>query len=402
MAERRILFGDIFPQAPASAGSDLRVSVGRVVLIPVYGTFRTASVCHEYQVVLREHDALFYPLYPALNGLCNLFTVLLLKDHIGYFRMELEINARFLQIPLHGQNQGFILIILCKFQRAEIRQSRNMMDKSLEIQFHFQRAVPVFKCKHGPPVQPKSGTKHFLVKNVLDGFIVKILVPGHKQFHDLHTALPAQIEFAVRMGVLPLLFCCPAQGKIGILFVQPIILIQHRYSRRFQGRNAAEQIPQAFKMILHLAPAPHNVAPGGIINSVAGASRYIHGLQNMDMGARHLSVPYQKTCCRQGCQTASYQIRIFFFHSLRLFRSRKGLIIAVCVINPFAVLFVPANFRIAVRIISRIFFHGFLLRFLAVLCRHGCRSRACCQHCHSESHVLFVCHNSPHFCAAFV
>ena len=36
------------------------------------------------------------------------------------------------------------------------RQTGDMMDKSLEVQLHFQCAVPVFKCKHCSPIQPES------------------------------------------------------------------------------------------------------------------------------------------------------------------------------------------------------------------------------------------------------
>ena len=72
-----------------------------------------------------------------------------------------------------------------------------MVDKTLEVEFHFQCAVPVLKCEHRPPVQPECGTEYLIVKHVFDGFVIEIFVFCHEQFHDLHTAFLAQIELPV-------------------------------------------------------------------------------------------------------------------------------------------------------------------------------------------------------------
>ena len=85
-----------------------------------------------------------------------------------------------------------------------------MMDESLEIKFHLQCAVPVFKCKHGSPVQPEGRIKYFVVKDILDRLIIQILVFGHEKFHDLHAAFLAQVKSAVRMCILATIFSCTA------------------------------------------------------------------------------------------------------------------------------------------------------------------------------------------------
>ena len=105
------------------------------------------------------------------------------------------------------------------------------MNEPLEVQLHLQCNVPVFKCEHRSPVQPEWGIKHFLIKYILDLFVVEILVLRKEQFHDLHAAFLAQVELAVGMGILAAVLRCTAQGVVRVLFVQPVILIKNGYTR---------------------------------------------------------------------------------------------------------------------------------------------------------------------------
>ena len=152
MSEGRILFCDIFPQAPYTAGTNLCVTVGCMVLVAVDGALGTASVGNEYQVVLGEDNALLYTFYLALDSLCHLFAVIDIKNNIGHFGVELEVHTCCLQILLHGKDQRLVLVVLGELQGTEVRQSGNMMDKSLEVKLHFQCAVPVLESEHGSPI----------------------------------------------------------------------------------------------------------------------------------------------------------------------------------------------------------------------------------------------------------
>ena len=152
MSERRILFCDIFPETPASACTNLCISVRCMVLIAVDGSLCTTSVCHKYKVVLSKNDSFFHTIYLALDCFCDFLISFKLKEYVCNLSIELELNTCCLQIFLHWQDQRFILIIFCEFQGTEIRKSGNVMDKSLEVQFHFQCTVPVLKCEHGSPV----------------------------------------------------------------------------------------------------------------------------------------------------------------------------------------------------------------------------------------------------------
>ena len=152
MSEGRILFCDIFPQTPYATGTNLRITVGCMVLVAVDSTLGTASVGNEYQVVLGEDNALLYAFYLALNSLCHLFAVIDIKNNICHFGVELEVHTCCLQILLHGKDQRLVLVVLGEFQGTEVRQSGNMMDESLEVKLHFQCAVPVLESEHGSPV----------------------------------------------------------------------------------------------------------------------------------------------------------------------------------------------------------------------------------------------------------
>ena len=295
-----------------------------------------------------------------------------------------------------------------------------MVNKPLEVQLHLQRAVPVLKGKHGAPVQPESGVKHFFVEHILDGLVIEILILRHKEFHNLHTALLAQIEPAVRVGVLPSVYGGTTERVVRILLVQPVVFVQHRHTRRLDGRNAAEQIPQALKMVLHLSAAAHHITSGGIVDAVASAARYIHGFQNMNVAAGHLSVAYKEARRRQGGETAAYDVSVFLVHAFRFPRLCERLIIAVAVIDALAVFIIPAKLGVAViqlcvlpmapaRSLPCFFPVKAILRHLPLLqtyirmflqaLRRQRRACSCCRNCrHAKSDIFLTCH----ICSTFL
>ena len=115
-----------------------------------------------------------------------------------------------------------------------------MMNKTLEIQFHLQCAVPVLKSEHRSPVQPEGGIENFFVKNIFDGLIIQVLILRHEEFHNLHAAFLAQIEFSVRMRIFSPFISRPAKRVIGVALVQPVIFVQNGCSRNFKRRDAPE------------------------------------------------------------------------------------------------------------------------------------------------------------------
>ena len=219
MSKRRILFCNILPQIPAATSAYFCIRIRCMVLIPVNSSLGTASVCNKYKVIFRQQNILFFSLYLTFNRRCSLLSLLYIKYNICYFGIELEIHTCFFQIFLHRQDQRFILIVLCKLQGTEIRESCNVMDKSLEIQFHFQGTVPVFKSKHGSPVQPECRIEHFFIKYIFNRFIIQIFIFCHKELHNFHTAFLAQVEFTVCMCIFSTFLCCSAKRIVWIFFI---------------------------------------------------------------------------------------------------------------------------------------------------------------------------------------
>ena len=187
------------------------------------------------------------------------------------------------------------------------------------------------------------------------------------------------------MCIFSTIHSCSAKRVVRIFFVQPVIFIQNRYARCFDGRNAAEQIPQALEMILHLSAASHHITAGRIKDTVTGPSGDIHCFQNVDMGSFHLPVSYQKAGCCQRCQSASDNVSIFAIDTFRFFRSCKSFVVTVAVINTFAVLFIFSTLGIAV-IFSLLFsFFAYLFLFILIFfCfltqKHRCSGSGCCCH----------------------
>lgn len=123
------------------------------------------------------------------------------------------------------------------------------MDKALDIQLHFQRRMPGLKGKHGAPVEPEVGFKEFRVQYIGDLFVVELFVWCHEQFDDAHSCFVRKSEFSIGVGIFAAILCSAHQGIVWVALVQPVIFVQNRNIRSFDGWNGAEQVPQTFKVV---------------------------------------------------------------------------------------------------------------------------------------------------------
>ena len=92
-----------------------------MVLVTVDRSFRTASVCDKYEVVFCQGNAFLNTLDLALDRRCHFLAIVNIKEYICDLGIELEVHTCILQIFLHRQDQGLILVVFCKFQGTEIR-----------------------------------------------------------------------------------------------------------------------------------------------------------------------------------------------------------------------------------------------------------------------------------------
>ena len=141
------------------------------------------------------------------------------KHDVIDFYIVLEIDIVRFQIVDHWQDHRLVLVVFCEPERGEIRQTVDMMDIALNVAFHFQRTVPVFKSEHRPPVHPEIGVQHFVVKKLGDFLVFQFFFRGEKQLHDLHLGFVGQSKFLVRVRVLSTIDCRPAQRVVWIALV---------------------------------------------------------------------------------------------------------------------------------------------------------------------------------------
>ena len=253
--------------------------------------------------------------------------------HVGDLHAVMEPDVVALQILHHGQDHGLILVVLGEAQGGEVGQAADVVDIALDIQLHLQRAVPVLKGEHGAPVQPEVGVQHLVIEEVGDLLVLQVLVGGEEQLHDLHGALVGDVELAVGMGVLAAVNGGAAQGVVGVLLVEPVVLVQNADTLRFDGGDGTEQVPHDLEMVVHLAAAAHDVAQVLELIAVAGAAGQATLFQNVDVLALHLAVADQIAGGGQGSQTAAHDIGGFVVHALGLFGTGKGFIVTAGIIH---------------------------------------------------------------------
>ena len=73
-------------------------------------------------------------------------------------------------------------------------------------------------------------------------------------------------------------------------------------------------------MILHLAPAAHDIAAARVEDPIAGAASHIHRFENMDVFAWHLSVAHKEASCCQRRQSTADDVGMLVFYARRFLR----------------------------------------------------------------------------------
>ena len=142
-----------------------------------------------------------------------------------------------LQVLLHGQDQGLVLVVPGKFQGAEVGESRDVVNEALEVELHLQGAVPVLnrqtwsastarrwrrtpRRQRRPRWSCRTGPRR----------------GGHEEPHDLHASpFWLRLNFPSVRGVPgPGPTVARHRGVVGVLLVEPVELIQHRGPRLLQ------------------------------------------------------------------------------------------------------------------------------------------------------------------------
>ena len=207
------------------------------------------------------------------------------------------------------------------------------MDEALDVELHLQRAMPVLEGEHGAPVQPEVRVQHFVIEEIGDGAVVQLFVRGEEEFHYLHGSLVGKPELAVGVRVLAAVYGSAAQRVVGILLVQPVVLVQNADTRVFDGRDGTQQIPHHLEVIVHLAPAAHYVALAGKVGAVACAARNRVFLQDMDVATGHLRIAHQVAGSAQRRQAGAHDVGVLVLDALGLLGAGECFVVSAGVIH---------------------------------------------------------------------
>ena len=120
------------------------------------------------------------------------------------------------------------------------------------------------------------------------------------------------------MGILAAVHAGAAQGVVGVVLVEPIILVQNGNARGLDGGNIPEGVPHDLKMVVHFPAAAHIEALGDVPVAVAAAAGQLQLLQQMDALALHLAVSHQIESSGQTGKAGADDISGFVVYALRL------------------------------------------------------------------------------------
>ena len=243
-------------------------------------------------------------------------------------RVEVELHPRCPEVLDEGQDHRLVLVVPREAQGREVRQPGDVVDVALDVELHLERGVPVLEREHGAPVHPEVGGEHLVVKEVGDGTVVELLVGREEELHDLHGRPVREAELPGAPRVLPAVLRRAAERVVGVLLVEPIVLVQDGDPGRLDGGDGAEQVPHHLEVVVHLAPAAHDVAKAGDVEAVARAAGNAVLLEDVDVLAGHLGVAYEIARGGERRQACAHDIGALVLDARGLLGTSEGLVVA--------------------------------------------------------------------------
>ena len=220
------------------------------------------------------------------------------------------------------------------------------MDEAVQVQLHLQRGVPLLEGKHRAPVQPEIAAQEFTPEHLVDALVLHVFAGGQEEFDDLFLRLLAEREEAVGMRILTALDGGALQRRIWIVLVEPIELVKHAGALDLQRRDGPVQIPQAFKVVFHLASTANHEPFFRILDAVQRTAGQLLLLQDGDLLARHLAVADQEGRARQCRQAGADKPGRFVLYALGFARAGECFVIAIAVVHETS-FFMNLNLRLS-------------------------------------------------------
>ena len=300
--------------------------IGRVGLVAVAGGIGAAAIGDENKIILDEINGLFLAVLHIDDLAGYLLVALCFNNDIADIHAVFDADAVGFQILHQRQDHALVLIILGKAQGAEVGQAIDVVDIAAQVALHFQGAGPLLEGEHGLPVEPEVGAPKALGQHLGDLLILQVLFRGDEQLGKGHGAFLIQRELLISVGVLAAVYGGAAQGIVGVVLIEPVVLIQDGNIRRFDGGHIPEDIPHHLKVVIHFAAAAHIKALGDILAAIAAAASQVQLFQQVDALALHLAIAHQVKCGGKTGQAGADDIGGFVIDALGLFGVSKALV----------------------------------------------------------------------------
>ena len=176
----------------------------------------------------------------------------------------------------------------------------------MHVQLHLQQALPVLEGEHRAPQIPEVGLEKALAEILFDRDVVQVFLALEQQLDDLPLMRLAQTQRS-EIADLTLLVHQSGLGPVGIVVVDPTVLVEHAVARRqLQCRHILEQIPEVVVIPVHLAAAAHDVAVFGIARAIERATGHAQGVEDGDVLPLHASIADQIKSGREPGNAAAY------------------------------------------------------------------------------------------------
>ncbi len=198
-----------------------------------------------------------------------------------------------------------------------------MMNITAQISFHFKSAWPTLKSKHSLPIEPEICWPKWIRQNIWNLFVLKLFFGCDEKSWKCHCRFFVKLKLFVGVGILTSIDWCTAKRIVRVVFVQPIVFIEHRHARCFYWWHISEHIPHNLKVVVHFSAATHIEAFCYILFAVTATACQFKFFKQVNVLAFHLSVTNKIECCGKSCKSCADNISRFFVNILWLFRMSK-------------------------------------------------------------------------------
>src|SRR5579859_25679 len=138
------------------------------------------------------------------------------------------------------------------------------------------------------------------------------------------------------MRILALFHGRALEGKVRVVLIEPVELVEHARAVDFERGHRAEQIPEALEVVFHLAPTANHEAFLRLLDAVERAAGQLEPFENGDLGAFHLTVADEERGTGEGGESCSDKPGGFLVNTGGLARAGKRLVVSTAVVHAFS------------------------------------------------------------------